>query len=114
MNVYDKAHELARALRESQEQREYKRIRDLVYSNEKHKEMIKDFKKKQFELQAEQFAGKEPSKEQIEQLQQLYNILIANPDTGKYFEVEFRLERMISDVYKILGEAIDFNQDIIS
>lgn len=113
MNAYDKAHELARALRESQEYRDYKRIKSLVYDNEKHKEMITDFKKKQFELQAEQLSGKEPEKEKLEQLQQLYSILIASPDVGKYFEAEYRFDRMISDVYKIIGEALDMEQELI-
>jgi len=108
VNVFDKTYELANALRES------KKLKNLVYSNTKNKEMIKDFKKKEFELQADQIAGKESDKEKIEQLQQLYNILIANPDVGKYFEAEFRFERMISDIYQILGEAIEVDQDLIN
>ena len=113
MNVYDKSHELARALRESQEYRNYHKIKKSVFSNEKSKSMIKDFKKKQLELQSEQLAGKEPEKEKLEQLQQLYNILVANPDVGKYFKYEFDFDRMISEVYKILGEAIEVNQEFI-
>ena len=46
MNVYDKSHELARTLRESQEYREFKKISGIVLSNSTNKEMIKDFKKK--------------------------------------------------------------------
>ncbi len=113
MIVYDKAHELARAIRESQENKEYKRMRNAVLSNSKNKEMIVDSKRKQLELQSEQFAGKEPDKEKLESLQKLYNILIANPEIGKYFECEFRFDRMISDVYKILGEAIDIDKDLL-
>ena len=114
MNVYDKTYELANALRESNQHKEYKKLKNLVYSNSKNKQMIKDFKKKELELQADQIANKEPDKEKIEQLQQLYNILIANPDVGKYFEAEFQFERMISDIYKILGEAIDVDQELIN
>lgn len=113
MSVYDKSHELARALRECQEHREFKRIKNEVLGIEKNKQMIMDFKKKQFELQAEQLSGKEPSKEKIEQLQQLYTILNANPELSKYFQAEFKFETMISDVYKIIGEAIDVDIDML-
>jgi cell fate (sporulation/competence/biofilm development) regulator YlbF (YheA/YmcA/DUF963 family) len=113
MNVLDKSHELARTLRESQEYREFKKMSDIVLSNSTNKEMIKDFKRKQFELQTVQLSGKEPAKENIEQLQQLYNILIANPDVGRYFEYEFKFERLISDIYKILEEAMAFNQELL-
>jgi len=113
MNVYDKSHELARAIRESEENREFKKIRNLVYSNEKNKELVTDFKVKQFEIQAEQLSGKEPDKAKLEQLQSLYGILTANPEVGKYFEAEYKFERIISDIYKILGEAIDIDNDFI-
>ncbi len=113
MIVYDKAHELARAIRESQENKEFKRMKNAVYSNLKNKEMIIDFKRKQLELQGEQLAGKEPDKDKLESLQKLYNILIANPEIGKFFECEFRFDRMISDVYRILGEAIDIDRDLL-
>ncbi|MGE5329058.1 MAG: YlbF family regulator [Deltaproteobacteria bacterium] len=113
MSVYDKSHELARAIRESEENREFKKIRNLVYSNEKNKGLISDFKLKQFEIQAEQLTGKEPDKEKLEQLQSLYGILTANPEIAKYFEAEYKFERLISDVYKILGETIDIDNDLI-
>ncbi|MGE5473744.1 MAG: YlbF family regulator [Ignavibacteriales bacterium] len=113
MNVYDKSHELARAIRESEENREYKKVRSQVYSNEKNKILISDFKVKQFEIQAEQLTGKEPDKEKVEQLQSLYAILTANPEIGKYFEIEYKFEKLISDVYKILGEAIDIDSELI-
>lgn len=113
MSVYEKAHELARALRESQELRELKRIKNTVFTSSKNNEMITDFKRKQFELQTEQLAGKEPEKDKLDQLQQLYSILIANPDISKYFEAEYRFDRMVSDIYKILGESIGVDQELI-
>lgn len=113
MNVYDKSHELARALRESQEYKEFKKISSIVLSNSTNKEMIKDFKEKQLEVQAEQLSGKEAAKDKIDQLQQLYNILIANPNIGKYFELEFKFESLVSDIYKILEETIEFNQELL-
>jgi cell fate (sporulation/competence/biofilm development) regulator YlbF (YheA/YmcA/DUF963 family) len=107
MNVYDKSHELARAIRESKEFREYKKNKSEVFSNLKNRDLIRDFKKKQFELQADQIAGREPQKEKIEQLQQLYSILNANPEISKYFQSEFLFETLIADVYKIIGEVIE-------
>lgn len=107
MNVYDKAYELSQALKESREYKEFKSISEIIDNNPKNKEMLMDFKKKQFELQASQMMGKEPPKEKIEQLQQLYGILIANPDISKYFEAEYRFERLVSDIYRIIGDAIE-------
>lgn len=112
MNPYDKAHELAGALKDSKEFLDFKAAKELVDKDEKTKEMVYDFKKKQFELQADHFAGREPDKEKVANLHNLYNILITNADISKYFEAEYRFSQMISDVYKIIGDSVDIDFDL--
>lgn len=113
MNVYDKVHELADALKTSKEFTDFKAAKELIEKDEKTKEMVYDFKKKQFELQAEQFSGKEPDKVKVANLHNLYNILIANADISRYFEAEYRFSQMISDVYKVIGEAVEIDLDFM-
>lgn len=113
MSSYDKAHELASALSSSKEFTDFKRAKELIEKDEKTKEMVYDFKKKQFEMQTEHFAGKEPDKEKIANLHNLYNILVANPDISAYFETEYRFSQMISDVYKIIGDAVEMDFDFM-
>ena len=44
MNIYDKAHELARELKNSEEYREYKRLKDIAMENETQKALIQEYK----------------------------------------------------------------------
>lgn len=111
MSTYDKAHELASVLKNSKEFTDYKSAKEVIEKDPKSKEMVHDFKKKQFDLQAEHFAGKEPDKEKVANLHNLYNILVTNPDISKYFETEYMFSQMISDVYKIIGDAVEINFD---
>lgn len=113
MNPYDKAHELANSLKNSKEFSDFKVAKELIEKDPKTKEMVYDFKKKQFELQAEHFSGKEPNKEKVANLHNLYNILIANSDISSYFEAEYRFSQMISDVYKIVGESVEMDFDFM-
>lgn len=113
MNIYDKAHELANELKESKEFNDFKAAKELVEKDPKTKEMVYDFKKKQFELQAEHFSGKEPDGEKVANLHNLYNILIANSEISKYFEAEYRFSQMISDVYKIIGDSVEMDLDFM-
>lgn len=113
MNIYDKAHELANALKESKEFNDFRNAKELVEKDVKTKEIVYDFKKKQFELQAEHFSGKEPDSEKVANLHNLYNILIANTEISKYFETEFRFSQMISDVYKIIGDSVEMDFDFM-
>ena len=113
MNVYDKAHELARALSNSREYRDYKDSKEKVYLDEKNKKMLKDFKKKQFQIQASYLSGKQPSEEELDKLKKLSELLQYSPDISRFLNSEFRLNQMMSDVYKIIGDAIDIDLDFL-
>ncbi|HHV26094.1 YlbF family regulator [Anaerosalibacter bizertensis] len=106
MNVYDEAHKLARAIKESDEYNEYFEKQKNVFSDVKNKEMIDDFREKALEVQMEQLSGKEVDKEKIEKLQKLEQILMLNPDIKEFFIAEMKFTQLISDVYKILDDVI--------
>ena len=48
MNIYDLAHQLARALKESQEYKTYMELKEKVSENEELSASINDFQQKQF------------------------------------------------------------------
>lgn len=72
MNPYDKVHELVRAMKDSEEVKEYLAIKEEVYKDEKSKELIKEFREKQMEVQSLLMQGKEAETEKMEKLQNLY------------------------------------------
>ena len=59
MNVYDEAHNLEKAIKESEEYKQFKVARDKVATNEELDAMLKDFQQKQMEVQAKQMMGEE-------------------------------------------------------
>ena len=42
----------------------------------------------------------------MKKLQELYEILVKNPDVKDYFDKEVRFNVMMADVNKIIGESI--------
>lgn len=106
MNPYDKVHELVRAIKESDEVKEYLEIKEEVYKDEKNKEMIKDFREKQMEVQSLLMQGQEAEQEKMEKLQNLYQILASNVKVKEFFDKEVKFDVMLSDIYKIIGEAL--------
>lgn len=106
MNPYDNAHELVRALKNCKEVKEYLELKEELYKDEKNKEMIKDFRDKQMEIQNLLMQGKEAEQEKIEKLQSLYAILASNVKIKEFFDKEIALDVMLSDIYKIIGEAL--------
>ena len=50
MNPYDQAHALARALKESEEYREYARLKDVAYEDATNKALLDEYNKLQFRM----------------------------------------------------------------
>jgi len=106
MNPYDKVNELVTAIKESEQVKNYMTIKEELYKDEESKEKIKEFRLKQTEVQTLLMQGQEADKEKMEKLQSLYQILTANPKVKDFFDKEVQFDVMLSDIYKIIGEAL--------
>lgn len=109
VNVHDYAHNLARALKDAPEYQEYQTAKSKIKGKSTAEKMVADFHKKQLELQSVLLQGKEPSAEQQEALQRLYGIIQGDADVREYLAAEQRLGTLLNDIYKIIGEAVDFD-----
>lgn len=106
MNVYDEAHALAKALKESEEFRHYQEIKAKVSENAELSEMLNDFQEKQFQFQAQQMMGGDGQQDMMEQIQSLYQIIAKDPVAAQYLQAEFAFSRMVADVYAIIGDVV--------
>lgn len=106
MKVYDKCNELAREIKESNEYKEYKKLKQELFSNLELKAQVEEFEKIRYEEQLLAMQGEKQSDEKMQKLQELYTILIKEPRIKDYFDKEVKFNVMIADVNKIIGEAI--------
>lgn len=113
MNVYDKAHELARALSASKEYRDYKAAKGRIEQDETTKRMLRDFKKRQLQLQAAYLSGRQPDEKELDTFKKLSELIQHSPDISNFLQAEYRLNTLMSDIYKILSEAVDMDLDFM-
>ena len=106
MNVYDEVNNLARALKESKEYLEYKEVKQEIIKLPELKKQIDEFEKIRYEEQLLVMQGEKQSEEKMKKLQELYEILVKNPNVKDYFDKEVRFNILVADVNKIIGEAI--------
>lgn len=106
--VYDKARELAKLMSDSDEYREYKEAREAAFENETTKALIKEYHQLQMQAQASIVSGNKDDA-LLEKMQKIGEVLQLNADASRFLFAEFRLNRMLGDVYKILAEAIDID-----
>ena len=112
MYVYDKANELASLIKQSKEYTDYKMLKDELYSDPGTKKMLMDYKKIQFEAQAMYLSGKEVSSELMDKLKKSGEVLQFNPKITEFFAAEYKFNTLISDIYKIIGDACDIDMDM--
>ena len=113
MNVYDQAHQLAKAIQESEEYKQYHASELSLKEKPELEKMMKDFQQKSMEIQIKQMSGEQPDAEDMQKIQQLYSIVAMDPLASNYMQNEMRFSIMMKDVYEILGEAIG-QGDILS
>ena len=106
MNVYDEAHSLAKAIKESNEFLEFDKVRQEVNADKEVSEMIAEMQQLQLELQAAQISGAEPNADLMSRIQSLSTMMATKPLAAKFMQSEAAFSIMMNDVFKIIGEAM--------
>lgn len=106
MNVYDEAHNLAHAIKNSNEFLEFDRMRVEIEKDEQVSEMLRDIQKLQIEIQTSQIQGQEVDEAVLSQIQSLGTMLATKPLATEYMKAEATFSIMMNDVFQIIGDAV--------
>ena len=105
MNIYDTANKLAAELKQTDEYKAYKNSKQ-IESNAEVKSKIDEFDKLRVEAQKAMLKGEANANELSVKLQNLYTELYQNEIAKNYLEAEMRFSVMVTDINKIISEAI--------
>lgn len=106
MNIYDTANKLAAELKQTDEYIAYKNSKQQIESNAEVKSKIDEFDKLRVEAQKAMLKGEANANELSVKLQNLYTELYQNEIAKNYLEAEMRFSVMVTDINKIISEAI--------
>jgi|LGOV01.1.fsa_nt_gb cell fate (sporulation/competence/biofilm development) regulator YlbF (YheA/YmcA/DUF963 family) len=107
MNVYDAAHTLAKSIKADDNYKKFSALNKELMNNNHYKDDIKEFQTKQMILQRSKLAEKELDQDLLDEVQNLYSKLNEVDMIKNYFDLEMKINQMMSDITKILSEAID-------
>lgn len=111
-NIYDKAHELAKAMKEHEAVTAYREASQRLETDEAKRRMVEDFHKIQYEAYQEQVANQVVSEETKKKLENVVSIIQLNPEVMNFIETEQKFSILVDDIMKILNDAVGI--DIIS
>ena len=106
MNVYDTANQLAQEIKQSEEYITYKTAKEAINLNYELKQKIDEFEKARYEAQIVALQTGKDDTEKMKKVQALYGELIQNQEASRYFDAEMKFNLLITDVNRIIGEAI--------
>ena len=64
-------------------------------------------------MQAKMASGESMPEDDLQRLQQIGALLQFNPDVSAYLLAEFRFQKLLADIYKILGDAAGIDMDML-
>lgn len=105
MQIYDEANALARAIRESEDCRAYRQLRQKIESDETARALLREYKKLQMQLQLAAVEGAEVNNDDTQRFQQIGALLFAGENTSRFLLLEMRLQQTMADVFKTLSDA---------
>lgn len=106
MNFYDKVYELVSCFKETEEYKKYISLKEEIKKEEKTAKMLKDFKEKQTKLQTDYINTGKMDELMQKELENTYSLLIQSETARNFLEAEIRLNVLLADMQKIMGEGI--------
>ena len=106
MNDYDTANRLAQELKQSEEYVNYKMAKEALNLKQDLKKKIQEFEEVRYDAQITAMQTGKNDEEKTKKMQQLYIELFEDADAAKYFDAETKFNIVLSDVNKIIGDAI--------
>ncbi len=106
MDIYDKAAELAKFIKESAEYKNYQETRASILGRLQTMEVLKEYRQRQFEMQLAHIAGEDVTENETE-VEALYEIMANDPQINDYLTAEYNFTRLMQDIQNILMDGLE-------
>src|SRR5665647_3977730 len=112
MNVYDEANNLAKALKESTEYKNFLTAKEKLEKDSAKYDMAKDYIRKQMQAQSMQMMGQEMDDEQINSYNTLANTIMGIPEIAEFFQAQMYFSVIFQDITDIIAKAVDLDMGL--
>lgn len=113
MNTYDKAYELANAIRDSEEMKRLKAAGEALKGDEDAKKLVKEYLMAQMKSDYAKMAGQKEDEKAYQHLQELAVMVSNNSAAQEYLQAFIRWQQVAGDLQKIVGDAMMQGMDVL-
>ena len=105
MQVTEAARQLAQAIQETQEYREYARLKEEIRQDAGIRALVDEYKRLQTVMQMRLLSGQGMEDQDGQRFQSLNVLLFSDPRTSGYLLAEMRLQRTMAEIFETLTRA---------
>lgn len=106
MNIYDKAHELARAFKNSEEYLNLLAAQGKLTADPAAYKMFLDYRRKEIAYQTAMMSGQTLDDSEMKNLERLAQIIGLNSAVRDYIQAEARFGVIFGDIQRIIGDSV--------
>lgn len=110
MNFYDKVHDMIRCLKDTQEFKEYVKLKETIKENKELSDKIVEFREFQKSEHMKYLKGETLDESSKAKLNQMYTDIVKEELGANFFQAEIRIDVILADMQKIISDGI---QDVI-
>lgn len=107
MNFHDNINNLVSSFKKTDDYVKYIALKEELKQNSEVYNTLKTFKEKQSEVQITYLNGQEISAEKRQEMEELYAKLASNDKCRELLECEMRLNVVLADLQKAIGDAVE-------
>jgi cell fate (sporulation/competence/biofilm development) regulator YlbF (YheA/YmcA/DUF963 family) len=104
--------QLTGAIRESDEYRQYKALRDAVMENETNRTLIKEYQRTQTRLQMAAVAGSDAAEADVDRFNKLSTLLYLNSELAQYLVAQLRLQQLTGEIFQSVTKAAELDLEL--
>lgn len=105
MDVKTCTQALCSAIRDSEECKEYERLREIAEQDDTNRLLLKELRRLQMALQMQAMGGPSVSEEDTQRFASINSLLYMNADVTSYLLSEMRVQKMLGEIITQLSEA---------
>lgn len=106
-NLYDKAYDFEKAMRESDEFNGLKAAYEAVMGNAEAKALFEEFRDTQMSLQEKQMNGEKITEEEVQKANEIVEKVQKDSLISKLMEEEYRLNTIINEISGIITKPLE-------
>ena len=109
MDIISQAKVLAASLRHSDVYRNYVQAKEKAFQLDANKQLIKRFKKAQFQIQTHMMNNEPVPSALSEEVQRMSSVIQFNRDVSDYIAAEYQFNQLMNEIFRILGDAVELD-----